>query len=167
MKEKVSKEEADEMKKVLEAVGGTVEIGVWNIVQWTKFGIKMYVVLTHVPFLLILLIIKKTKFCPAMFSKGWFRLTVYNFVVEALWPHGLFAWLWIEWFGFDKLTTTLQNECCRILIIRTGLAYATMYMQVSEGSLPSPYWNKIIYLYNLDSQGVLGELIKRVLCQGL
>jgi len=28
VKEKVSKEEADEMKKVLEAVGGTVEIGV-------------------------------------------------------------------------------------------------------------------------------------------
>lgn len=95
VKEKVSKEEADEMKKVLEAAGGTVEIEVWNIVQLTKFGIKIYIVLAPSPFLLILL--KQTLFCPAIYSKGWFR------------SFNLVAW--------DKLTTTLQNECCKIYII--------------------------------------------------
>lgn len=42
VKEKVNKEEADEIKKVLEAVGGTVEIEAWNIVQLTKFVIKIH-----------------------------------------------------------------------------------------------------------------------------
>lgn len=72
VKEKVSKEEADEMKKVLEAVGGTVEIEVWNTVQLTKFGIKIYVVPTHVPFLLMLLIIKKkTLLCSPRADLDW------------------------------------------------------------------------------------------------
>ena len=42
VKEKASKEEAEEIKKVLEAVGGTVEIEVWDIVQLNKFVIKIY-----------------------------------------------------------------------------------------------------------------------------
>lgn len=41
VKEKASKEEAEEIKKVLEAVGGTVEIEVWGIVQLNKFVIKI------------------------------------------------------------------------------------------------------------------------------
>lgn len=41
VKEKASKEEAEEIKKVLEAVGGTVEIEVWWIVQLNKFVIKI------------------------------------------------------------------------------------------------------------------------------
>ena len=64
MKEKVGKEEADEMKKVLEAVGGTVEIEVWkkNIVQLTIFGIKIYIAFKPIPFLLILLIKRRLNF---------------------------------------------------------------------------------------------------------
>lgn len=41
VKEKASKEEAEEIKKNLEAVGGTVEIEVWWIVQLNKFVIKI------------------------------------------------------------------------------------------------------------------------------
>lgn len=41
VKEKASKEEAEEIKKVLEAVGGTVEIEVWWTVQLNKFVIKI------------------------------------------------------------------------------------------------------------------------------
>lgn len=42
MKENVSKEEAEEVKKALEAAGGTVEIDFWSIVQLAWFVIKIH-----------------------------------------------------------------------------------------------------------------------------
>lgn len=51
MKENVSKEEAEEVKKALEAAGGTVEIDFWSVVQLAWFVIKI-----HFPVELTLLI---------------------------------------------------------------------------------------------------------------
>lgn len=42
MKENVSKEEAEEVKKALEAAGGTVEIDFWSVVQLAWFVIKIH-----------------------------------------------------------------------------------------------------------------------------